>query len=125
MKEDSWSCGRSPQPGWPGRVLAQTPAEDVTAAMEGELAANVLEGCGSELAEFCSAVTPGQGRVLACLYAHGDKLSGRARYRALRLGGAPRARDQRGHLRRQRLSHGAQDALRARGARRGDGWQSV
>jgi hypothetical protein len=48
--------------------------------MEGELAANVLEGCRDELAEYCSAVTPGQGRVLACLYAHGDKLSGQCEH---------------------------------------------
>ncbi len=56
-------------------VSAQTPAEDVAAALEGELSANVLEGCENELAEHCSAVTPGERRVLACLYAHGDKLS--------------------------------------------------
>jgi hypothetical protein len=54
---------------------AQTPADDVKAAMEGELAANVLEGCESELTEYCSAVTPGERRILACLYAHEDKLS--------------------------------------------------
>jgi hypothetical protein len=66
--------------GLAGPSLAQTPAEDVTAAMEGELAANMLEGCRDELAEHCSAVTPGQGRVLACLYAHGDKLSGQCDY---------------------------------------------
>jgi Cysteine rich repeat len=54
---------------------AQTPADDVTAAMQGELAANVIEGCESELTEYCSSVTPGEARILACLYAHEDKLS--------------------------------------------------
>jgi hypothetical protein len=39
-----------------------------------------LEGCRNELAEYCSAVTPGEGCVLACLYAHGDKLSGQCDY---------------------------------------------
>ena len=55
--------------------LAQTPADDVMAAMRGELAANVIESCESELTEYCMAVTPGEARVLACLYAHEDKLS--------------------------------------------------
>jgi len=40
----------------------------------------VLEGCKVELESYCSQVTPGQGRVLACLYAHGDKISGRCEY---------------------------------------------
>jgi hypothetical protein len=36
----------------------------------------VLDGCNSELAQYCAEVTPGEGRLLACLYAHEDKLSG-------------------------------------------------
>ena len=59
---------------------AQTPAQDVTAVMEGQLSAQVLEGCSSELAQYCAKVTPGEGRLLACLYAHGDKLSGQCDY---------------------------------------------
>ena len=54
---------------------AQTPAQDVTAAMQGQLGEQVLEGCNTELARFCAEVTPDEGRLLACLYAHGDKLS--------------------------------------------------
>ena len=61
----------APSPG-----AAQTPAQDVTAAMQGELATQVREGCNSELTRYCAEVTPGEGRLLACLYAHGDKLSG-------------------------------------------------
>jgi hypothetical protein len=57
---------------------AQTPAQDVTAG--GQLSAQVLEGCSSELAQYCADVTAGEGRVLACLYAHGDKLSGQCDY---------------------------------------------
>jgi hypothetical protein len=64
-----------PRPG-----AAQTPAQDVTAAMQGQLSAQVLEGCSSELAKYCADVTPGEGRLLACLYAHGDKLSGQCDY---------------------------------------------
>ena len=58
----------------------QTPAQDVSAAMQGELATQVSEGCNSELTQYCAEVTPGEGRLLACLYAHGDKLSGQCEY---------------------------------------------
>ena len=40
----------------------------------------VVNGCKAELEKYCSSVTPGEGRVLACLYAYGDKLSGRCEY---------------------------------------------
>jgi hypothetical protein len=40
------------------------------------LAEQVLSGCASELETHCAAVTPGEGRLLAPLYAYGDKLSG-------------------------------------------------
>jgi Cysteine rich repeat len=60
--------------------LAQTPAQDVTAVMQGELEAQVLEGCNTELSQYCAEVTPGDGRLLACLYAYGDKLSGQCEY---------------------------------------------
>ena len=59
---------------------AQTPAQDVTAAMQGELATQVLEGCESELTQYCDEVTPGEGRLLACLYAHSDKVSGQCEH---------------------------------------------
>jgi Cysteine rich repeat len=61
-------------------AAVQTPAQDVTAAMQGELATQVQEGCSSELTQHCAEVTPGEGRLLACLYAHGDKLSGQCEY---------------------------------------------
>jgi hypothetical protein len=40
----------------------------------------VVQGCEKELSTYCKDVTPGRGRGLACLYAHGDKLSGRCEY---------------------------------------------
>jgi hypothetical protein len=40
----------------------------------------VANGCKQELEKYCSNVTPGEGRVLACLYAYGDKLSGRCEF---------------------------------------------
>jgi Cysteine rich repeat len=40
----------------------------------------VAKGCDKELKTYCKDVTPGEGRVLACLYAHEDKLSGQCEY---------------------------------------------
>ncbi len=40
----------------------------------------VVNGCKTELEKYCSNVTPGEGRMLACLYAYEDKLSGRCEY---------------------------------------------
>jgi Cysteine rich repeat len=45
-----------------------------------DLVQNVVDGCKTELTTYCKDVTPGEGRALACLYAHGDKLSGRCEY---------------------------------------------
>ena len=45
-----------------------------------ELVKTVVDGCKTELETYCKNVTPGQGRILACLYAHGDKLSGKCEY---------------------------------------------
>ena len=38
------------------------------------------EGCQTELTTYCKDVTPGEGRILACLYAFGDKVSPRCEY---------------------------------------------
>ena len=46
-------------------------------AAQPSLAAQVKEGCKTELGSFCKDVTPGEGRLLACLYAFEDKLSSR------------------------------------------------
>jgi len=37
-------------------------------------------GCQKELTTFCKDVTPGEGRILACLYAFQDKLSPSCEY---------------------------------------------
>ena len=46
-----------------GLASAQGPVEDA------------LEGCSNELKTYCSAVTPGGGRLVSCAKAHEDKLS--------------------------------------------------
>ena len=38
------------------------------------------KGCEKELKTYCSDVQPGEGRLLACLYAHNDQISGRCEY---------------------------------------------
>ena len=40
----------------------------------------VANGCKTEIETYCKAVTPGEGRILACLYAYQDKLSGKCEY---------------------------------------------
>jgi hypothetical protein len=40
----------------------------------------VAKGCEKELTSYCKDVTPGEGRILACLYAHSDKLTGQCEY---------------------------------------------
>ena len=40
----------------------------------------VATGCESELKTYCNGVTPGEGRILSCLYAYGDKLSGQCEF---------------------------------------------
>ena len=41
---------------------------------------SVMEACEPEITAYCSQVTLGEGRLLACFYAHEDKLSGRCQY---------------------------------------------
>ena len=41
---------------------------------------SIATGCEKELKSYCSKVTPGEGRLLACLYAHNDKISGKCEY---------------------------------------------
>jgi hypothetical protein len=51
----------------------------VASAQQG-LVDSVAKGCDKELKTYCKDVTPGEGRVLACLYAFEDKLSGQCEY---------------------------------------------
>ena len=51
-----------------GSVFAQNPV------------ATIEVGCAAEIETYCSQVTVGEGRLLACFYAHEDKLSGQCQY---------------------------------------------
>ena len=66
-----------------GAALAEKPMVQAKKAMEQagqDIVKTVAEGCQKEIGTYCKNVTPGEGRVLACLYAHEDKLSGRCDY---------------------------------------------
>ena len=54
--------------GFAGNTLAQ------------DIAGEIEQGCGVEIEKFCSQVTPGNGRMLACFFAHEDKLSGQCQF---------------------------------------------
>lgn len=59
-------------------MLMQFP---INAGAGGESMVNtVMTGCKKEIKSYCGKVTPGEGRILACLYAHNDKISGRCEY---------------------------------------------
>jgi hypothetical protein len=40
----------------------------------------VVTACEADLKQYCSQVTPGEGRMLHCVAAHEDKLSGQCEY---------------------------------------------
>ena len=45
-----------------------------------DIVSDVEKGCAVEIEKYCSNVTMGEGRLLACFYAHEDKLSGQCQY---------------------------------------------
>lgn len=52
-----------------------------SSAMAGnDLVKSVQDGCKAEMDEYCAMVTPGEGRVLACLFSYQDKLSNKCEY---------------------------------------------
>jgi hypothetical protein len=52
----------------------------LSAGAQESLIETVANGCQAEIETYCKDVTPGEGRVLACLYARSDKLSGKCEY---------------------------------------------
>jgi hypothetical protein len=40
----------------------------------------LLDSCETELTSYCGQVTPGDGRLIHCMAAHEDKLSGQCEY---------------------------------------------
>ena len=60
--------------------LAAAMMFSTTAFAADQLTKTVQNGCKAELGTYCKDVTPGDGRVLACLYAHSDKLTANCEY---------------------------------------------
>jgi hypothetical protein len=61
-------------------ALAMVPLLFSNAFAVEDLVKQVAEGCKVELEQYCKDVTPGERRVLACLYARSDKLSSKCEY---------------------------------------------
>ena len=45
-----------------------------------DIVSEIEKGCKAEIEAYCSQVTMGEGRMLACFYAHEDKLSGQCQF---------------------------------------------
>ena len=52
----------------------------VASAAEKGIVETFKEGCKADLETYCKDVKPGDGRLLACLYANSDKISARCEY---------------------------------------------
>jgi len=63
-----------------GTILSMTLLLTASSMANESILDSVVEGCMTELETYCSDVTPGQKRLLACLYARNDKLSGKCEY---------------------------------------------
>ena len=50
------------------------------AAADDTLLDYVVDACEADLQQYCSQVTPGEGRLLHCVAAHEDKISGQCSY---------------------------------------------
>jgi hypothetical protein len=61
-------------------AMAIFPLGITSATAQQSLIETVANGCKSEIEKYCAQVTPGEGRVLACLYAYEDKLSAKCEY---------------------------------------------
>ena len=46
------------------------------------------QDCGADVQRFCKSITPGEGRVVACLISHSDKIAPRCRLTAFLAGKA-------------------------------------
>lgn len=58
-------------------VVGEVSAED-------SLMESVTNACEADLGRYCSQVTPGEGRLLYCVAAHGDKITSECQYALFR-----------------------------------------
>jgi len=60
-------------------VVAVLLAGSQTQAQE-SLLDHLIDACEGDIRSYCSQVTPGDGRLLHCMAAHEDKISGQCQY---------------------------------------------
>jgi hypothetical protein len=58
-----------------GRVVALTLGTMAAATLSTQAQQGILEACEADLAKFCEGVTPGNGHLIACMYAYEDQIS--------------------------------------------------
>lgn len=61
-------------------MVAATILTGPSAFAEDTLVEYLVTACETELTNYCSQVTPGEGRLLHCMAAHEDKISGQCEY---------------------------------------------
>ena len=61
-------------------LVAAALATSGSASAQESLLEYVVGACEEDLTQYCSQVTPGEGRLLHCVAAHEDKLSGQCEY---------------------------------------------
>ena len=61
-------------------ILAAGSLTGMNATAQESLVDHLITACETELRSYCSQVTPGDGRLLHCMAAHEDKISGRCQY---------------------------------------------
>lgn len=61
--------------GLPAQAQEETEARAKFTKMMDEIIDYVQDSCEADAKEFCSKVTPGEGRLLMCALAHEDKIS--------------------------------------------------
>ncbi len=62
-----------------GRIAQSGLRDRLSMAIE-----RVEDACGEDIQEYCGDVTPGEGRIAACVHAHSDMLSRRCRFALFR-----------------------------------------
>ena len=52
----------------------------LSASAQDDVVEYLLNACETDIEQYCSTVTPGEGRLMHCAAAHEDKLSGQCSY---------------------------------------------
>ncbi len=61
-----------------GTAMAQN-ASRIEARLQAAVS-KLQDACGADIKQYCSTVTPGEGRLLLCIEAHEDKISSKCDY---------------------------------------------